>query len=158
MAANRREALDGGQFNYTRVAALMGVRWDLTAARLRLEAAVADAEYRAMVARRDALEAAVEAEVAAAVAAVERSSRLLEAARRSHGAAQRWLRLASDNWDMGLGDLRRLIRAHEAFYSLRGEVIKAELEYRMTLIQLAHVLGDAAMYTRWCEHERLVLH
>lgn len=156
MAANRREALDSGQFNYTRVAALMGMRWDLTAARLRLEEAMADAEHRVMAARRDTLAAAVEAEVAAAVAAVERSSRLLEAARRSHGAAQRWLRVSSDNWDMGLGDLRRLIRAHEAFYSLRGEIIKAELEYRTSLIQLAHVLGDASLYTHWCEHERLV--
>lgn len=157
-APNRRNAIDSGQFNYTRVAALLGLRWDLTTTRLRLEEAVADAEYRSLLERRDALAHAVEAEVAAAVAAVERTHRLLAAARDSQLAAQRWLRLSSDNWEMGLGDLRRLIRAHEAFYSLRGEVIKAELEYRTALIGLAHALGDVTLYTRWCEHETLVLH
>jgi outer membrane protein TolC len=73
----------------------------------------------------------------------------LKAARESLKASKSWLRLSLENWDMGIGEVDRLLDAYEAYYRMKGVEIEMELEYNLSLARVAKALGDLDLYLDW---------
>ena len=145
------------EFNYLRAGLYVGVRWDLGFVRHGIEKARLQIEREATDARRAALRGKVELDVRKALRDVLRNGELLTSARGSRRAARSWLRLAFDNWDLGIGEAERLLKAYTAYYRLQGSVIERQYELNLSLAQLAFALGDLDRYLDWIDRGQVTL-
>ena len=107
--------------------------------------------------KKRALKAKIDLEVPQAFLEVRKNEALLNAARKSLKAAKAWLIISMDNWGMGIGELRRVRGAYEAYYRLLGIDIERENEYNVSLARFAYVLGDLNLYLKWVEDEKVIL-
>jgi outer membrane protein len=144
-------------FNYKRVAAAFGVSWDLNLIERNVDVMQAEAEHRAVLERLKALKTEVAVEVNRAFLEAERNSLLLESARKSLKAAKTWLRVSLENWDLGIGEVRRMLRAYTAYYSMERTVIEYEYRLNASLAKLAYILGDTKLYLDWVQHGKVTL-
>jgi outer membrane protein TolC len=96
-------------------------------------------------------------EVNRAFMEARKNSALLKAAKSSLKAARTWLRTSLDNWEMGIGDSYRLLRAYQAYYRLRTTEIKREFELHVSIARLAYILGDMQLYQKWVENGKVDL-
>jgi len=55
---------------------------------------------------------------------------------------------------MGIGDAYRLLRAYQAYFRLRGEEIKREYDFNVSLARFSHILGDMDLYLKWMKEGR----
>lgn len=151
-AANRDDqtnpfVVDG--FNYRTIGFALGLRWDPDMFARPAEVAQAELELRAVATRLVALKAATAVEVAKAFGEARRCDALLKAARRSLAAAKSWVQLSRENWDTGLGDAYRMLRAYQSYFGLRSAEIEREYAYNVALAKLAHVIGDVDLCLGW---------
>ena len=79
---------------------------------------------------------------------------ILDAARESLRASKSWLRLSVEDWDLGIGEVKRLLDAYEAYYAMKGVEVAMELEYNLSLARVASSLGDVNLYLKWVEAGR----
>ena len=159
-AANRQDqtnpfAVDG--FNYRSIDAVLGLRWDPDVFLHRIEVARAESDFRAAREKMRLLRAEVELGVRQAFLEARKNDALLRAARRSLGAAKTWLRVGMENWELGLGDSYRLLRAYQAYYRLRGTEIEREYQFNVSLAKLAYASGSMKTYLGWVKAGRAVL-
>lgn len=136
-------------FNYRNIGMSLGLRWDPDLFVRSAEILQAEIELRAVTGRLEALKAATAAEVSRAFGEARRSDALLKAARGSLAAAKSWVRLSQENWDTGLGDAYRLLRAYQSYFGLRAAEIEREYAYHIALARLARVVGDVGLYAGW---------
>ena len=91
-------------------------------------------------------------EVVQALAEVEANSILLAAAERSLKSAKSWVRLSGDNWELGLGKVKRLLDAYDRYYQLAAVAVEREAAFHLSLARLALALGDIELYLEWIDH------
>lgn len=144
-------------FNFRTLGGALGLRWDPDLFGGRAEVGQVEAERRAAESRLAAVRAAAELDTASVFAEARRNAVLVEAAHRSLEAAKSWLRLSQDNWDTGLGDAYRLLRAYRAYFELRGAVVEREYAYKLSLAALARALGDTGRFVDWIERGKVGL-
>ena len=144
-------------FNYRSLGGLVGLRWDLDFLGHRNEVQQGEAGRDALDRRRDLLEGKLGAEVAELFAEAQSGFDLLQAAEVSVDAARTWLRVSFDNWDLGIGEIDRLLKAHQAFYRYRAIEIEQEFRYNESLARLALAIGDADRYVDWIDDGRVTL-
>ena len=137
------------EFNFFRAGGQFRITWNLDFAQNRIEVARLRIEREAMVARQQALSSKLYADVARATRDLVLATELLAGARESERAARNWLRLALDNWELGIGEVKRLLDAYKSFYGLRFEVIQRELAVAHAVAELAFAVGDADLYLKW---------
>ncbi len=159
-AGNREDqtnpfAVDG--FNYRNLGGYLGLRWEPEFFLRRAEIRQLEIDSRTIGERVEALRAATALEVSKAYAEVRRDDALLKSARNSLRAATSWLRLSHENWDMGLGDAFRLLRAYQSYFELRTAEIEREYEFNVSLAKLSHVIGDMDLYMKWVKSGRVAL-
>lgn len=142
-------------FNYRVLGGALGLRWDPDLFGGRAQVRQAEAERRAAEARLAAAREAAGLDAARFVAEARRNDALLAAARRSFEAAKSWLRLSQENWDTGLGDAYRLLRAYRSYFELRGAVVEREFALNMSLAGLARALGDTGLFVTWVERGKV---
>jgi outer membrane protein TolC len=142
-------------FNYMDLGAFIGFQWDLNFFRKNTEAARYKLEQKAIEQNIKLLQANVELQILTAFAEVDKNARLLEQAGKSLKAAKNWLRLSLDNWDMGIGEVERLIKAYNAYYQLKGIEIKRTLELNVSLANFAYILGNIRLYLEWVNHGKV---
>ncbi len=159
--AGHRDTLDNAwvtdEYNHTDFGAALGMKWDLGAFRQRAEARGARAEYSVAEAQHAAMLLKVRLEVRQAYEATRKCYGLLEAARESLRTARAWVHMAGDNWELGLGEVRPMIRAFEKYYRRRGTVIQAEYNYNVAAASLAHAIGDVRIYLGWVKGGQIAL-
>ncbi len=136
-------------FNYRYIGTQLGFKWNPDILFHNAEIKKNQYQYQSLLEKMRALKAQIGLEASQAYLEVKRNHALLLAARESQQAAKTWLRLSLDNWNMGLGDAYRLLRAYQAYYRLQGTEIKQEYEYNISLAKLAYILGDINLYLKW---------
>lgn len=139
-------------FNYFSMGAFFTFEWDLNSLRKNVEASRYNLERKAMEQNLILLRKKIQMEILRAAAEVKQNARLLDESRKSLKSAKSWLRLGMDNWDMGIGEVDRLIKAYNAFYLLKGIEIKRTLELNISLVKLAYILGNTRLYLEWVKH------
>jgi hypothetical protein len=142
-------------FNYGGVGAFIGFDWDLNYFRPNYESQRLDWEKKAVSGKMKMLRNMIKLEINKAFTDVKRMQKLLKEARTSLKAAKTWLRLSLDNWDMGIGEVNRIIKAYNAYYQLRGIEIKREYDLNIALAKFAFMLGNINLYSQWVEHEKV---
>jgi outer membrane protein TolC len=143
-------------FNYRNLGLALGLSWKPDLFVDPVEVRQAESERRAVEDRLAALRSLSAFEVSRAFGDARKNGALLEAARRSLAAAKAWVRLSRENWDMGLGDAYRLLRAYQSYFELRGAEIERENVLNVSLARLAHVVGDVGLYVDWVERGKVV--
>ena len=136
-------------FNYRYIGAQLGFKWNPDILFHNAEIKKNQYQYQALLEKMRALKAQIGLETSQVYLEVKRNHALLLAARESQQAAKTWLRLSLDNWNMGLGEAYRLLRAYQAYYRLRGTEIIQEYEYNVSLAKMAYSLGDINLYLKW---------
>jgi len=139
-------------FNYLDLGAFLGFQWDLNFFRKNFEAKRFQLDIESMEKKLDLLRVKVELEVVKAFAEVKKNATLLNHAQHSLKAAKNWLRLGMDNWDLGIGEVERLIKAYNAYYQMKGIVIKRTLELNTSLANFAFILGNTRLYLDWVKN------
>jgi outer membrane protein TolC len=144
-------------FNYQRVGAEVGMRWDANLYRKNIDVSEALDEQRAVLEQLEGLRSKVEIDVRKALRDSVRTRRLLDSARASLKASKSRLRLVLDNWETGLGEVSTVLDAYEDYYRLRTEEPVREYELNLALARLGFVLGDVNLYLEWVHRGKVVL-
>jgi outer membrane protein TolC len=144
-------------FNYTRIGAEIGMKWDANLYRKGLDVSEALAEQRALLEQLEVLRSKVGVEVRRALREVQRTRLLVDSARTSLKAAKSRLRLVLDNWETGVGEVTNVIDAYEKYYRLRVEEPQREYELNVALARLGFVLGDVNLYLGWVHDGKVSL-
>lgn len=144
-------------FNYSRIGAEIGMKWDANLYRRSIDVSEARAEQRAVLEQLEVLRARVGVEVRRALRESQRTRALLDSARSALKAAKSRLRLVLDNWETGLGEVGDAIDAYEKYYRLRVEEPQREYELNVALARLGFVLGDVNLYLGWVHDGKVSL-
>lgn len=139
-------------FNLKTAYAFLGLRWNLNFATHRLRTTRGELEQERLETQVRLLEERTGVEVATALAEVQANSILLDTARSSLKSAKSWVRLSGDNWDLGLGGVKRLLDAYDRYYELAAVSVEREAAYHLALARLAYALGDIGLYLEWTEN------
>jgi len=145
-------------FNFRRVGAALGLSWDPNFFRHNLQVRMASAEYDGVREKREALRRQIGVAVHQAFAEVESRVALLESARRSMRSARSWLRLAYENWGLGIGETWRMLRAYERYHRLLAKEVEQEFSLQVALAGLARTAGDVNLYLDWKKNGRVAIH
>jgi outer membrane protein TolC len=144
-------------FNYQRVGAEVGLRFDSDIFRGKYDVGAAEAERRALEEQLAAARELVTVEARHAYREAGRDRALLDSARAALKAAKSRLRLTLDNWETGIGEVHDVLDAYEKFYRLRAEEPQREYALNCALAALASVLGDINLYLEWVQHGNVSL-
>jgi outer membrane protein TolC len=144
-------------FNYRNLGMAFGLRWEPDLFGGQADVRQAEAAHKALVDRLAAARDMAALDAARAFAEARRNVALLAAARRSLASAKSWLRLSQENWDTGLGDAYRLLRAYGSYFGLRAASIEREYALNVSLAALARILGDTGDYVDWVERGRVII-
>jgi len=144
-------------FNYTRIGAEIGLKWDANLYRKNLDVSEAAAEYGAILEQLEVLRSRVGVEVRRALRETQRTRALLDSARTSLKAAKSRLRLVLDNWETGVEEVHTVIDAYEKYYRLRVEEPQREYDLNVALARLGFVLGDVNLYLGWVHDGKVSL-
>ena len=144
-------------FNYTRIGAEIGMKWDANLYRKNIDVSEALAEQRALLEQLEVLRSKVGVEVRRALREIQRTRALLDSARTSLKAAKSRLRLVLDNWETGVGEVTEVIDAYEKYYRLRVEEPQREYDLNVALARLGFVLGDVNLYLGWVHDGKVSL-
>lgn len=144
-------------FNSKGAAAFIGLKWDLDFWRTAAKRKQAEADVQIEVQKLQGFLMKMRLDVVKAVQQAAAAGLILEQGRKSLKAAKSWLRLAGDNWEMGLGKVDEVVKAYRAYFEMQAGVIKARYEYHLALANLAHQLGDTKLYLRWVQNEKVQL-
>ena len=138
-------------FNYARIGAGIGMKWGPNLYKRNLEVEEMEKEYQALLEKTEALRQKLSLTASSRFGEAARNRALLDAARESLRASKSWLRLSVENWDLGIGEVNRLLDAYEAYYAMKGIEVAMELEYNLSLARVASSLGDVNLYLKWVE-------
>jgi len=146
-------ALDS--FNYKRVGAAFGLKWDVNISLYNIEIQRTKSEYKAILEKYNALKSRIGVEVNQAFAEAEKNAALLSEVRKALKSARSWIRLSMENWELGIGDVFRMIRAYEAYYRFLRLEIEREYQNHVSLARLAFVIGDINIYQKWVKNGKV---
>lgn len=142
-------------FNSKGAAAFVGLKWDLDFWRKNSKKDQAVQDRRIMEQKLQGLLMKLRLEVVQAVQDCRAAERIYKQAKKSFKASKTWLRLAGDNWEMGLGKIDEVIKAYRTYYEMKGAVIKARYDYHLKIAGLAKALGNTNLYLRWVQNEKV---
>lgn len=143
------------EFNYFSMGAFFSIEWDLNFFRKNVAAERFKLEKKSMEQNLILARKKLEFEITKAAAEVEKNAVLAGEAEESLKAAKNWLRLGMDNWEMGLGEVERLIKAYNAYYQLKGVQIKRILELNTSIARLAFILGNTRLVLEWIKNGKI---
>jgi outer membrane protein TolC len=138
-------------FNFRSLGYFVGLRWNLNFDRHSIEATQSDIRREAILAQHDALASRVSLEVYEAYRRALRNVALLESARKSRLAAENGLRVSYDLWELGIGQVFRILRLYERDFRLRQLEIEREFELNTSFAELAQAVGDFNLYLDWLD-------
>jgi outer membrane protein TolC len=141
-------------FNYARIGAGIGMKWGPNIYKRNLEVEELEKEHQALLEKTEALRQKLTLTASSRFGEAAKNRALLDAARESLRASKSWLRLSVENWELGIGEVKRLLDAYEAYYKMKGIEVAMELEYNLSLARVASSLGDVNLYLKWVKEGR----
>jgi len=141
-------------FNYARIGAGIGMKWGPNIYKRNLEVEELEKEHQALLEKTEALRQKLTLTASSRFGEAAKNRALLDAARKSLRASKSWLRLSVENWELGIGEVKRLLDAYEAYYEMKGIEVAMELEYNLSLARVASSLGDVNLYLKWVKEGR----
>lgn len=144
-------------YNYNKLGAVVGLKWDFNFHVNRAKEAAAHIDYAKLQHKKKLAQLQIEGEMRKSYKIAKREWQLMKAASKSLKAAKIWVRLETDNMDMGLGEVKRLVSAYQQYFSLRAEEIASRYTYLSTLAQLAKSLGSMDLFLKWETNEKISL-
>jgi outer membrane protein TolC len=120
---------------------LVGARWQITGPMAAERAGEVRAKARELQETRRWAAAGMPAEVVKALEDVERAAHDEADAQRAVAAAKRWSVQASADYSVGMGDVRDLTDATQAFVQLRVAAYEANYRHNIALAELARATG-----------------
>lgn len=153
-AGNRPSSDD---YNSKGVGAFVGVRWRLDLWRVTTEVEMAKSDREAVAHGLRFAEDRLRHEIDKAVSELRTAVDLLQRVRTSLAAAKTYVRIAADNYDLGLGSSRTVVNGQKTLYELQAVELRQELQTHLALAGLALALGDINRYTEWIKHEKIIL-
>lgn len=139
------------KYNYDRIGAVLGAKWDLNFYDKRVQFQKVKIEYKKLLKRKQLVLIDVESDVRKSYARVKKYRHLMSAAQSSLKAAKSWVRLENDNFDLAIGEAKRLVDAYKGYYQLARDQIENRFTYVVSLASLAYAVGDMELYVRWIE-------
>jgi outer membrane protein TolC len=144
-------------YNYARIGAEIGMRWDANLYRTGIDVSEALAAHRAALEQLEFVRSKVGVEVRRALREVQRTHALLDSVRTAFKAAKSRLRLVLDNWETGVGEVDEVLDAYEKYYRLRAEEPQREYDLNVALARLGFVFGDVNIYLGWVHDGKVSL-
>ena len=144
-------------YNYERIGAVLGLKWDFNFHVHSAKEQKAAIEYQKIVQKKHLALLQMNGLIRKFFGEALRYQNLLHAAAKSLKAARTWLRLEGDNLDLGIGDVRRLVKAYQSYYRLKGDEIETRYQYLMSLAQLAKTVGDMNLFFSWIQNGKVQL-
>lgn len=142
-------------YNYERLGGMLGLKWEMNYHVDSAKREKASIEYRQLAEKRRLLLQVTDGNIEKLCGEAARQQQLWHAADDSYKAARNWLRLEKENLDIGAGDMRGLIRAHQRYFQLKGEVISTRHRYLVTLAELANAAGSTNLLLNWLENGKV---
>ncbi len=156
IAPNREDSDD--DYNYEKVGAVLGLKWSFNFHINDAKEQKSLIQYRKTVYKKHLTAIQLDGKIRKAYSEAVRYQKLLSAVFHSLEAAKKWIVLENDNLDLGIGDVRRLVKAHQSFYRLKGKQIETRYHYLLSLAQLANRAGDMSMFLQWIQNGKVQLH
>lgn len=138
-------------FNYSYVGAFMGVKWDLNRFRQNIDTRRNTLEQKISENRIILLKDKIQTDLFATLQKITENESLLLQSKKSLKAAKNWVRLALENWELGIGEVERIVKAYNVYYRLQGIVTQKEMELRTSLARFAFLLGKTSRYFEWIQ-------
>jgi len=139
-------------YNYERIGAVFGLKWNFNYQTRTAKEQQAVIDYLKLKEKRKLAILRLDGEIRDTYMVTRQQWRLLAAAGQSLKSAKQWIRLENDNFDMGIGDIKRLISAYRKYFHLQGDEIESRYNYLEALARLARKLGSAELYLQWETH------
>lgn len=136
-------------YNYEKIGAVLGLKWDYNYQTRTAVEKQSVLDYLKLAEKKKLAVLQLDGEIRKSYLAAERQWHLLRAAGESLQAAKQWIRLESDNLEMGIGDVKRLIGAYKQYFLLQADEIETRYNYLVNLAQLAKTLGNTKLYLQW---------
>ena len=73
-------------------------------------------------------------------------------------AAQSWVTLDYNNWEMGSGNPERLVKAMLKYFEIRGKVIEKNYKYNLSVINFAKSTGNLNNYLDWIKNGKVKIY
>jgi outer membrane protein TolC len=153
--ANNRPSDD--DYNSKGVAVFAGLRWRFDFWRTDTEAELAKNDREAVRHGLRYAEERVRLDIDKAVSDLRQEYLFLASIRESLAAAKTYVRLASDNYDLGLGSSQTVVNGYKTQYELQAAELQSEYKAHAALARLALVLGDIKKYKEWVKNEKVIL-
>jgi len=144
-------------YNYKKIGAVLGLKWNFNYHVNNAKERKAFISYQKIVQKKKLLLLQREGMIKKFHNEALRNQNLLHAATKSLKSAKTWLRLESENLDLGIGDVKRLVKAYQAYYQLKGNEIETRYHYLLSLAQLAKTTGDLDLFLLWIQNDKVQL-
>ena len=139
-------------YNYERLGSTLGLKWDFNFHVSEARVAKALIASKQLSEKKELTLRVKDGSIAKLYGDAVRNKDLLAAADKSLKSATSWLRLESDNVDLGLGDIKRLTKAYQYYFQLKGDVISTRYMYLLSLAELANTTGDMNLLLQWIDN------
>ena len=138
-------------YNYEKLGAVFGMKWDFNFHGNRAKETKIMLEHqKAVQKKKDAL-TYHGGKIRKLLKEAQRYQVLYNAAMRSLKSAKSWLRLEQENFELGIGDIKRFVKAYQTFFDLRAKDITHRYHYLLTLAELARYAGDTTLFVEWID-------
>ncbi len=160
IAPNREKqtnAFINDDYNYKKLGGVLGLKWDFNYHINSSKEEKSLLEYRKLAAKKKLAMLKLEGGLRKAYSETENHRKLLLAVGKSIKSARTWLRLENENFDMGIGDVKRLVKAYQAYYKLKGSEIETRYHYLLSLAELAKGAGDMDLFLLWIQNGKVAV-
>lgn len=144
-------------FNYLTAGAFVGMKWNMNLFRTgiaekkdELSKAILSEEEQLLISQK-------KAELYDLYLDVQKDYTLLESVDKSEKDARAWLTMSFDNWELGIGNPEKLIKAYKTYFQLKGQNVQKQLDVQKKLTKLANEIGNIELIIKWVKNGKVIL-
>lgn len=142
-------------FNYINVGAFIGLNWNLNFSQANIESKKWELEKLSLIESQTLLKSKIKIDINKSFYEAKNKYQALIEVRKSLQSAQSWVAVSYDNWEQGLGEPERLIKAMNIYFQTQGKALEIEFEYNLSLAKLAFTIGSLDYYKEWIKNEKI---
>lgn len=144
-------------FNYLTAGAFVGMKWNMNIFRTDIAKKKDELAKHILTEEQQLLLSQKEAELYDLYLDIEKDYKLLESVERSEKDARAWLTMSFDNWEMGIGEPEKLIKAYKTYFQLKGQRVQKHLDVQKKLTKLSTELGNIELIIKWVQNGKVIL-
>lgn len=129
--------------NHVEAGIVVGLKWHFDFGITKGRIDEARAEYMKLLHKKDFAENGIPLQVRKAYLELQKAQQDIETTERAYRNARRWLVTAVANFDLGIGEVKDLADAVQAYARMRADNFRAIYNQRISLANLAFATGEA---------------